>query len=143
MRNQNPSSAAPTYVHFPLPMHRFALPAARVAECAGAQGPFEAMHDQLFENQDGFGLKPWSDYATAAGVTDLPTFDTCIKITDPMPRVESGKVPVNKLGIQGTPTVIINCWLLGRPPSAVELRDMIKSILAGKSPVATDGSITK
>jgi protein-disulfide isomerase len=45
-------------VHFPLPMHRFAEPAARVAECAGDQGRFEAMYDLLFEQQDKFGSKP-------------------------------------------------------------------------------------
>src|SRR6266436_280276 len=41
-----PTQVSLTYVHFPIPGHRFALPAARVAECAAAQGRFEAMHDR-------------------------------------------------------------------------------------------------
>lgn len=77
-----------TFFHFPIPGHRFAVPAARVAECAGDQGRFEAMHDQLFEGQDQFGLKPWADYATAAGVPDLRAFDACIEKAGAIPRVD-------------------------------------------------------
>jgi protein-disulfide isomerase len=42
------------YIHFPLTGHRFAMPAARAAECAGNQGRFQAMYDQLFDGQDSF-----------------------------------------------------------------------------------------
>lgn len=132
-----------TFVHFPLPGHRFALPASRVAECASNQGRFEAMHDQLFEHQEDFGLKSWSDFATAAGVPDLAAFDACVKSTAAMPRVEEGKALGNKLDIQGTPTVIINGWKLGRPPNAEELDGMVKAVLAGKSPVNSDGHFAK
>jgi protein-disulfide isomerase len=124
-----------TYVHFPIPGHRFAMPAARAAECANDQGRFEAMHDQLFEGQDQFGLKPWDEYATAAGVPDIPAFDACIKRTDPIPRVEDGKALGAKLDVKGTPTIIINGWKLGHPPTEAELDEMVKRILAGKQPV--------
>jgi protein-disulfide isomerase len=30
------------------------MPAARAAECAGNQGRFQAMYDQLFDGQDSF-----------------------------------------------------------------------------------------
>jgi protein-disulfide isomerase len=125
-----------TYVHFPIPGHRFATPAARVAECAAEQGRFEAMHDRLFEEQDQFGLKPWDDYASAAGVPNIPAFDTCIKKTDSIPRVEEGKALGAKLNVQGTPTIIINGWKLGHPPTEQELDGMVKNILAGKIPVS-------
>jgi protein-disulfide isomerase len=135
LRDRYPDQVSLEYVHFPLPMHRFAIPAARVAECAGEQGRFEAMHDQLFDGQDSFGLKPWSDYATAAGVLDLTAFDACIKKLDPIPRIEQGKELGKKLDVQGTPTLIINGWKLGRPPSLEELDAMVKKVLAGKEPV--------
>jgi protein-disulfide isomerase len=135
LRARYPTQVSLTYVHFPLPGHRFALPAARVAECAGEQGRFEAMYDQLFEGQGQFGLKPWDDYAIAAGVLDIAAFDVCTKKTDSMPRVEAGKALGAKLDIQGTPTVIINGWKLGHPPTAEELDQMVQRILAGKSPV--------
>ena len=135
LRARYPTQVALTFVHFPLSMHRFAEPAARVAECAGDQGRFEAMHDQLFERQDQFGLKPWDDYATAAGVPNMAAFDVCIKKTDPIPRVEEGKVLGAMLDVKGTPTIIINGWKLGKPPTEAELDQMVQRVLAGKQPV--------
>jgi protein-disulfide isomerase len=135
LREQYPAQVSITYVHFPLQGHRFALPAARASECAGEQGRFEAMYDQLFEGQDSFGLKPWNDYAIAAGVPDLAAFDACTKRTEAVPRIEEGKQLGAKLDVKGTPTLIVNGWMLGRPPSREELDAMVKAVLAGKSPV--------
>jgi protein-disulfide isomerase len=132
-----PNKVALTFVYFPLPMHRFAEPAARVAECAGDQGRFEAMYDLLFEQQDKFGLKPWSEFASEAGVTDSAAFEACINRTEAIPRVAEGKALGNQLDIQGTPTVVINGWKLGRPPTLDEMDHMVKAILAGKSPVGS------
>jgi protein-disulfide isomerase len=131
-----PTDVSLTFVYFPIPGHRFAIPAARVAECAADQGHFEAMHDRLFDGQDSLGLKPWRDYATAADVPDLAAFDVCTKKTDPIPRVEAGKELGKNLDVQGTPTLIINGWKLARPPTESELDSMIKAVLAGKSPVS-------
>jgi protein-disulfide isomerase len=124
-----------TYVYFPIQGHRFAIPAARVAECANDQGRFETMYDQLFDGQEQFGLRSWDDYATAAGVPDMATFEACIKKTDPIPRVEEGKALGAKFDVNGTPTIIINGWKLGHPPTEEELNGMVKRILAGKQPV--------
>jgi protein-disulfide isomerase len=37
--------------------------------------------------------------------------------------------------VQGTPTIIINGWKLGHPPSEAEFDQMVQRILAGKQPV--------
>src|SRR5260221_2394019 len=71
LEHRYPKQIGLTYVHFPIPGHRFAMPAARVAECAGDQGRFEAMYDQLFDAQDQFGLKALDDYANAGAVPEL------------------------------------------------------------------------
>jgi protein-disulfide isomerase len=126
---------AVSFVHFPLPGHRFARPAARAAECAEDQGRFEAMQDQLFSNQDAFGIKDWSDIATAAGVTDLDTFSRCVKQETPVPRIDDGIRAGEELDVRSTPTIIINGWKLGQPPSAAQLERMIQAILDGKKPV--------
>jgi protein-disulfide isomerase len=140
VRERYPAQVSLIYVHFPLQGHRFALPAARVAECAEEQGRFETMYDQLFDNQDSFGFKPWSEYATAAGVPDLAQFDACIKKTDSIPRIEEGKKLGTTLDVQGTPTLIVNGWKLPHPPNAEELDGMVKAVLAGKSPVPPNKS---
>ncbi len=143
LRQKYPTQLGVTYVHFPIPGHRFAVTAARAAECAGEQGRFEAMHNKLFEQQDQFGLKPWADIAKDAAVPNIPVFEGCIRRTDIIPRVVEGQALGKALDIQGTPTVIINGWKLGLTPTADELEGMVKAILAGKSPVTSDGKLAK
>jgi protein-disulfide isomerase len=138
LRERYPTQVALTFVHFPLPSHRFSLPAARAAECAAEQGRFQSMHDLLFESQKDFGLKPWSEFASAAGVPDRIAFESCIASADPFQGIVDGKALGEMLNIKGTPTVIINGWRLGRPPSFEELESMVRAILAGNSPVAED-----
>ena len=135
VRQHHPMQVSVSFMHFPIAGHRFALPAARVAECAGEQGRFEAIYDHLFDEQDSFGLKPWSDYATEAGIPDLAAFEVCIKKADPIPRVEEGERLGAEFDVKGTPTVIINGWKLGHPPAEKELDQMVQRILAGKQPV--------
>lgn len=66
-------------------------------------------------------------------------FEACIKSTEPVPRIAEGKALGSTLDIKGTPTIVINGWKLGHPPSVEELDGMVKAILAGKSPIASDG----
>jgi protein-disulfide isomerase len=134
-----PQKVALTYVHYPLQNHRFAEPAARVVECAGQQGRFEAMYERLFEQQQSFGLKPWSEFATEAGVPDVAAFDTCVKSTEPVLQIEQGKQLGNELEVRGTPTLLVNGWKLTPAPRLEELNRMVKAVLAGRSPIAIDG----
>jgi protein-disulfide isomerase len=135
VRQRYPTQIAVTYIQYPIQGHRFAEPAARVAECAGEQGQFEAMHARLYEWQSQLGLRPWSEFAAAANVVDSAAFETCIKQTEPLQRIVEGRKLADQLGVRGTPTVIINGWQLQRPPDASELEAMVKAILAGKSPI--------
>jgi protein-disulfide isomerase len=135
LRERYATQVAVTFVHYPLPMHRFAVPAARAAECAGDQAHFGEMSEQLFKQQDQFGLKPWTEFATDAGVPDLVAYKLCLDSSAPLPRVTEGLELGKKLDVQGTPTIIINGWKLGHPPTEAELDQMIQRILAGKSPV--------
>jgi protein-disulfide isomerase len=136
LRARYPMQTAVTYVHFPLPSHRFAMLAARVAECAGDQGKFEAIYDQLYDGQAEFGLKAWDDFATEAGVPDIVAFDKCVKNRDPIARIEQGMELGKKFDIRATPTVIVNGWKLGHPPTLDELNAMVQAVLAGKSPIS-------
>lgn len=132
LRRKYPTQVGVTLIQFPLPMHRFAIPAARAAECANEQGHFEDMHGQLFAQQEQFGLKSWVEMARDAGVTDLVAFESCTKRTELVSAVEKGKALGEKLNIQGTPTVIMNGWKLGRPPSGEELDRMVQRVLEHK-----------
>jgi protein-disulfide isomerase len=135
LKHRYPEKVSLTYVDFPLPGHRFAMSAARVAGCANQQGRFEPMYDQLYEQQGQFGIKTWTDIAHDAGVTDLVSFESCLKRSDQIERIEEGKRWGTALDVKATPTILVNGWMLGKPPSLIELETMVEAILAGKSPL--------
>lgn len=129
-----PDKIAVTLVHFPLPMHQFAVPAATAAECAGEQGRFREMYDELFKGQQNFGSQGWDEFASRAGVRDLDQFKECIARPGENPRVSSGRRVAQSLEVSATPTVIINGWRVG-PMSEVELRHNVQRVLEGKRPI--------
>lgn len=71
-----------------------------------------------------------------ASVPDLAAFDRCIKKIDRIPRVEAGKELGARFDVKGTPTIVINGWKLGQPPTAEELDAMLRAVRAGKSPIS-------
>src|SRR5437667_5345370 len=67
---------------FPLPGHQYSRYAALVAQCAGEQGRFGEMHDQLFFHHQWAqtGKNPrglFRDFAKQAGL-DLAKYDACV-----------------------------------------------------------------
>lgn len=101
--------------HFPLSMHRFAVPAAIAAECSDRQGRFEQMYRLLFAKQDSLGLKPWRSYAAEAQVLDIRAFEDCQQLSvDSFPRIGAGLALGSRTGVHGTPTVWINGRAIGR-----------------------------
>lgn len=125
----HPSDVALIHVHFPLSMHRFAMPAARAAECAANQGRFAQMHDLLFEKQDSLGLMSWVDFAHEAGVQDTATFLACNSARGVPERVAKGLTDGEALGLHETPVVIINGTRVYPPPSAPQLEQIVDSLL--------------
>jgi protein-disulfide isomerase len=124
-RLRHPNDVAVTFVHFPLPSHRFAEDAARAAECAGQQEKFEEMHHQLFAKQTSFGVLPWSDFAKSASVPNLHKFDECMGSAELPMRIEAGQSLGDSFGVSGTPTVIVNGWLLSPPVNSGKLEELL------------------
>jgi len=128
IRAKYPGDVAVVLVHTPLKGHRFAEPAARAAECAHVQGKFAAFVSRVFDKQDSLGLKSWVSYGRDAGILDTVSFVKCVASNDPVLVVERGKELAKKLGITGTPTVLLNDWRFGAPPSERELASAIDSL---------------
>jgi protein-disulfide isomerase len=134
VRNRFPQEIAYTFVHFPIPGHRFALSAARASECAAAQGRFDEMVNAVYELQDSLGFRSWADFARDAGVSDIEKFQRCTQSTSVVPLVAAGQAAARQFNIQGTPTVMLNGWRYGSPPSDSELTRAISDLLAGRRP---------
>jgi len=123
-----PEDVALVFVHAPLNGHRFAHPAARAAECAQDQGRFALFVDHLYTGQDSPGLKTWVAFARDAGVQDTSRFAQCAASNATMEIAERGTEVARKLEIRGTPTVLLNDWRFGSPPSVEELETAIDSL---------------
>lgn len=121
-------------LHYPLPMHRFAKPAARALECASSFGASARFVDLAYAKQDSFGLKPWVGYAEEAGIQDTVAYSACVRDTARIERVEQGLHLGQSLKIQGTPSVIINGWRFATVPGDDQLREAIKALMAGHDP---------
>lgn len=117
IRARDSSATHVIYRHFPLSIHRFAIPAARASECASAQGAFEEMHNVLFLYSDSLGLAPWSWFAAKAHVPDTVGFAMCVRQSGPIAALARDTLAGRRLQISGTPTVIINgLRFTGTPP---------------------------
>jgi hypothetical protein len=93
------------------------------------------MADAIFARQDSIGLIPWSEFARRARVPSLEEFERCV-VAEPGPeRVGAGRVAGADFGVEATPTVLVNGWRLGTPPSDDALEKMVERIGRGEPPV--------
>lgn len=126
------------FVHHPLSMHRFALPAARAVECASASGRFSELLDVVYRKQDSLGLKPWGEYALEAGIADTGSITRCAADRSKVPRIEAGSAFAQSIGANATPAVMVNGWLFGSgPPTVGQLEDALDSLKKGAKPFGT------
>lgn len=132
-RDRYPGETALVYRHWPLSKHRFSYPAARAAECAAAQGYFTEFHDRLYAAQPSLGLKTFTEFAIEAGVPDSAAFSRCVEETGPVAAIERDIQVVRDLGGTGTPTVLVNGWLLRGGVDAILLDSIAKQFLLPRS----------
>jgi len=93
------------FMHYPLDqIHKKARPAAIASVCAAKQGRFWEMHEVLFQSA---GMLPAP--ATLAGGSfqgfDLAAFNECSRRPDDV--VSAQLAEGNRLGIRGTPTLLV------------------------------------
>jgi len=85
------------------------------------------MHDALFSAADSFGLKPFEDVARVAEVPSLAAFNECVAAprTDSLVKhdIELGR----RIGINKTPTIVINGEVLESTPTLGQLMARIEA----------------
>lgn len=93
---------------FPLPsIHPQAAKAHEAAHCAGEQGRYWAMHDQLFAHQQDLQADQLAGHATAVGVADSSAFEACLASGKYQSQTKAGVTQGTKLGVSGTPSFIL------------------------------------
>lgn len=104
------------YIHYPLSYHRQALPAARATECVAAVSDVGKWIDLLFTKQDSLGLKTYGAFAHDIGIPDTSRINSCASNADTDARIAAGSALGNKVGVSGTPTVVLNGWIFSTIP---------------------------
>jgi protein-disulfide isomerase len=100
------------FLELPLPIHRYAEPAARAALCADEQGRFREMHDLLFSVLHATSdAVDWAALAKRAGVTNLLGFDECLHHDRTTAHLARVRMLVDELGLRGTPSFVYRSGL--------------------------------
>jgi protein-disulfide isomerase len=111
------------YRDLPLPMHPHAMSAARAGRCAGEQGKYWEIHDNLFANQTALGLKDISDRAQGLGI-DVQKLSDCLSSDKYTGEIRKSVSEAQKLGIDGTPTFFLG--VIGENGDVVKIEKAIK-----------------
>ncbi len=117
--------------HFPITqIHDRARPAAIAAQCAQEQGKFWEFADAVYADQQKLGDGDLR--ATALGVgMDGGAYDTCIKDAAIAKVVDESFAQARSLGVQYTPTLIVNRTKVDQAISYEQLKRLIDESLAG------------
>ena len=97
------------YVFSDLPLesiHKQAFKAHEAANCAGDQGKYWEMHNQLFANQRKLRPKDLSGYAETLGL-DLSAFESCLNSGKHAAEIRKDIEAGAKAGIRGTPSFLL------------------------------------
>jgi protein-disulfide isomerase len=120
--------------HYPIEsIHPYAKPASLAAECAGEQGKFEAYHDALFGAQESIGKVSWRNIASRVGVADLNGFDRCVRDERFAPRVAQDLRSGMRIGVPGTPTIVVNGMRLRGAPTEEAIAKQIELALMSRA----------
>lgn len=125
-----------TFISHPLDYHKFALAGARATDCiarsrtslsVSSQSELRRWIDILFEKQDSLGIKSWGSFASEAGVTDSTRIAQCARGIDSSaaPLIRNFEDWANKVGVRGTPTIVVDGLVLAEPPSRATLDSLV------------------
>ncbi|MBL3555358.1 MULTISPECIES: DsbA family protein [Marinobacter] len=107
------------YFDLPLQQHDNAVPSAHAARCAGDQGAYWEMHDELFDMQtewsgSGSPVDTFSRYANDLGL-DERRFRRCMSTDLHIDDIEQSRRVAMQLRVTSTPTVLVDNVRLTRP----------------------------
>lgn len=96
------------YRHFPLGLAEYGTLAANVSECGASQNKFEEIREVLFENRALVDSQKWDSIAFLSNISDRDDFTNCIFDSRYKERIDRDIEAGKRLGVQGTPTYLIN-----------------------------------
>lgn len=124
------------FKNFPLPMHRWAMTAAEMAECVSLQNPSEfwKIHNYIFDNQRAFTganiKEKLEDYVKENIKLDQVQYSTCVTNDLALGPIKKDVDLGQKNGVSSTPTIFINGAIYSGAKSSDEIKKIVESIAA-------------
>jgi protein-disulfide isomerase len=118
---------------YPLPMHARAPKAAEAAHCAGDQGKYWEMHDELFTEGAKLEVADLKAAARKIAGIDGGKFDKCLDSGEKAKVMEMHRKAGEDAGVTGTPAFFINGRLLSGAQPFDAFKAIIDQELKGKS----------
>jgi protein-disulfide isomerase len=113
------------FAHLPLLGPGAGLDAAVAAECAGLFGRFWEFARIAFEHQSELEELEWTEMAQRAGIADLEEFLACLSEEAPIDRVFAGWRAAHRIGVIGTPAVLVGDLYFPYPPRTHRLIEVV------------------
>jgi protein-disulfide isomerase len=139
---KRPNDVKVVFLHYPLPFHPWATPAAVAAECAARQDPktFWTLHDAYFKEQQAIDpsnvMKKSEQFLAGAGI-DMKKWSACStegspEYTEIQQAVAAEMQAGQKLGVEGTPAFFIEGELVSGAVPVEELERAVDKALTAK-----------
>lgn len=122
--------------------------AAQAAEAAAEQDKFWEVHDLLFTQQENWvGLsvpdfEQWISAQASALELDVDQFKSDMKREDIAAKVQKAREEAQKIGVPGTPLILINGQIYGGPRDYASLNHIVQLLLLGKRQFASCPPLT-
>jgi protein-disulfide isomerase len=131
-----PNDVRLMFKQLPLGIHPSALVSAQAAFCAGEQGVFWQYHDALFDSPT-LEIDTFEKLAQRVGA-DLAKFKLCLASDQSRTAVLNDIREAQRLGINSTPTFLINGKVVRGAISLAELKSIVERELNNTHPVLTN-----
>ena len=95
------------FKHYPLDIHKEAVPAARASMAAHEQGKFWEYHDKLFANPQKLQREALLQYARELGLA-MTQFELALDSPAIKGRVDADVAEIKAIGGTGTPAFFVN-----------------------------------
>ncbi len=126
-----PDKVRLVFMHLPLPMHKQAKAAAQASWAAGQQGKFFEFHDQLFGLSEKIEASSFEQIAQNLKL-DLVKFNKDRQSPEAIAQVEADINQAEGIGVEGTPTFVLNGVIVRGALALEDFEEVIKLIEAQK-----------
>jgi protein-disulfide isomerase len=123
---------------FPLPVHPLAWKAAVLARCAGEQSKFWEYHDRLFDRKGSLSDDTFTELNSQLGL-NVTALERCEADGKYDGAIRADIDEARRIGVAGTPTLIVNGVVMRGAPSEEALTRIVSSELTQATATPTGG----